>query len=377
MNSHEESSIVIAKDLDANHTYIQKAFHFSEDVKKREFLFHNRKGICLFLETLIDDEKLDKLFLGNLHFDAGEIKAYIDASEIIEVQDLAKLPSEMHQGKVAVFLEGEQQAYVFDVRKEMERSIGEPENEKIVRGSHDGFVEGLQTNLYLIRKRVNNPNLVIKYHTLGTETKTKLAIVYLNHIAKPDIVKSVEDKIQSISSDMIFSPGYIEEYLEDDTFSPFPQMLNTERPDRVMANLLDGRIAIFSDGDPTALICPISFFSFYQSPDDYNSRFFVGSFYRILRMVSFLIAIFVPAIYIATISFHFEVIPADLVLPVKSSVERIPYPPIIEAILMELTIELIREAGIRLPIQLDKRSVLLVVWLLEMLLFRQGSCLIL
>ncbi|KHF39363.1 spore gernimation protein GerK [Halalkalibacter okhensis] len=328
---------------------MQEAFHFSDDVKKREFLFNERKGVCLFLETVIDDERLDKMFFDHLQSGEDEIKTCIHASDLKMMRLLNKVSPELNQGKVAVFLEGDSEAYVFDVRKTSERTIEEPENEKVVRGAHDGFVEGLMTNLFLLRKRVKNQDLVIKYHTLGQETETKLAVVYIESMANPKIIQAVEDKLQSISSDMVFSPGYVEEFLENEQLSPFPQMLNTERPDRTMANLLDGRVAILTDGDPTALVCPVSFFAFYQSPDDYNSRFIVGSFYRILRMISFFIAIFVPAIYIATVSFHFEVIPADLVLPVKSSVERIPYPPIVEAILMELTIELIREAGIRLP----------------------------
>ncbi|MDT8861498.1 spore germination protein [Alkalihalobacillus sp. MEB130] len=347
------NSFFVFKKLNANYIYIREDSHYTDDLKKREFTWNGRRGICLFLETIIDEEKLEKTFFSNLETDSqseeSELKKKISATEVSEIQHINQVSNELHKGMAAVFLEEKSEAYVFDVKKTTERSVQEPENEKIVRGSHDGFVETLMTNLQLLRRRIEVQDLVIKYHAVGTETKTRIALVYLASIANPTIVKEVEEKVKSISIDMVFSPGAIEEFLENDTISPFPQMLNTERPDRVMANLIDGRIAILTDGDPTALVCPSSFFTFYQSPDDYNSRFLVGTFYRLLRMVSFLIAIFVPAIYIATVSFHFEVIPADLVLPVKSSVERIPYPPIVEAILMELTIELIREAGIRLP----------------------------
>jgi len=168
-------------------------------------------------------------------------------------------------------------------------------------------------------------------------------------IADEVIVKEVEKRIQAINSDLIFSLGFVEEFLETSVTSPFPQMLNTERPDRVIANILEGRIVILGDGSPTALILPINFFAFYQSPDDYNSRSIAGSFYRMLRMFSFSIAVLLPATYIAIVSFHFEVIPGNLILPVKGSLENIPYQPLVEALLMELIIELIREAGIRLP----------------------------
>jgi spore germination protein KA len=145
------------------------------------------------------------------------------------------------------------------------------------------------------------------------------------------------------------NPGYIEEFIENTSYSPFPQTLSTERPDRVMGNLMDGRIALMSEGSPTALILPVTFFAFYQSPDDYNARFISGTFIRMIRLISFIIAIVLPSFYIAVAGHNFEVIPDQLLLPLKTSVNNIPYPPLFEALFMVLTIELIREAGIRLP----------------------------
>ena len=152
-------------------------------------------------------------------------------------------------------------------------------------------------------------------------------------------------------------PGYIQEFIEDTSFSPFPQQLNTERPDRTVANLMEGRVAILSDGDPTALIVPVTLFAFYQSPDDYNNRWIVGSFVRMIRLVSFLIAFLLPAIYIATVAFHPDVLPLELVYTIKASLESTTS-SYFEALLMELIFELLREAGIRLPAELDKQSVL-------------------
>lgn len=148
---------------------------------------------------------------------------------------------------------------------------------------------------------------------------------------------------------MFYSGGQLSDYLDDQVWSPFPQLLNTERPDRVVANILEGKIAIMTDITPTALIGPVTFFSFYQSPDDFNSRVLVGTFYRVMRILSFLTAIFLPAFYIAIVSFHFEVLPLELANKVKSDINQIPYRPLIEALIMEVTIELIREASVRLP----------------------------
>ncbi|WP_164821317.1 spore germination protein [Paenibacillus koleovorans] len=229
------------------------------------------------------------------------------------------------------------------------RSIAEPQNEKVVRGSHEGFVEQLNINLNIIRRRATNTKLTVKYYYLGTETKTKTALVFIDEIVDPKLVRRVERRIKAIHADEVFSADFIEDLIEDNPLSLFPQLLHTERPDRVVANLLEGRVAVLMEGSPTSLIMPVSFISFYQSPDDFNARWMVGSFFRILRVFGFFLAITLPAVYIAVISFHLEVLPNDLVLPAQNAVRFVPFPPIVEALLLELTIELLREMGVRLP----------------------------
>jgi spore germination protein KA len=189
----------------------------------------------------------------------------------------------------------------------------------------------------------------VRYYNVGKETKTKFAIIYMEDLANPDLIKEVDKRINSISTDTMLSPGFVQEFMEDDPWSPFPQSLNTERPDRVMSHLMEGRVVLLSEGDPTALIIPVTLFAFYQSPDDFHSRWFIGSFVRMIRFASFLLAVQLPALYIALVSYHPEVLPVDLVYSIKASLDKVPYPPILEAFLMELTLELIREAGVRLP----------------------------
>ncbi|MGA9174209.1 MAG: spore germination protein, partial [Thermoactinomyces sp.] len=172
---------------------------------------------------------------------------------------------------------------------------------------------------------------------------------YMQHLANPELIEKVDQRLRAISTDTILSPGFIQEYIEDHPFSPFPQALNTERPDRTMANLMEGRVAIFSEADPTALIIPTTLFAFYQTPDDYHSRWIVGSFVRLIRFSAFLIAFILPAFYITVVSFQPEILPVNLGYSIQSTLQTIPFPPVMEALLMELTMELIREAGIRLP----------------------------
>lgn len=225
----------------------------------------------------------------------------------------------------------------------------EPENEQILRGSHEGFVENFDLNMQLIRKRIKNNKLVVKQITLGNETKTTVYYLFVENVVDSEALKIMENRLNAVDVDMFYSIGQLSDYLEDQVWSPFPQLLNTERPDRVVANILEGKIAIMTDLSPNALIGPVTFFSFYQTPDDFNARVFVGTFYRLMRLFSVVAAIFLPAFYIAIVSFHFEILPLELANKVKTDINQIPYRPLIEAMIMEITIELIREASVRLP----------------------------
>src|SRR5699024_3484102 len=215
--------------------------------------------------------------------------------------------------------------------------------------SHVGFNEDLNTNIYLLRSRIKNKELKVKYITLGFETNRNVVIVYMKHLANENLVAEVEKRIKAISVDTIFAPGYIEECIEEHPFSPFPQNLYTERPDRVEAHLMEGRVAILDDGSSDAIILPVTFFSFFQSPDDYNSRTYTSTVFRLLRLFSFLGTLLLPPLYIALVGFHFEMIPYELITLVKGSISGVPFSPFFEALFMAVTVELIREAGIRLP----------------------------
>jgi spore germination protein KA len=329
---------------------LKAIFQQTADFKESEF----KRGNCTlrfcFLETMVSPDKFKELLLIPLLMEDSKITpAELKSLNGAPVNTQEEMISGILSGGYVLFISERDEAWLFTFPKDIQRAIQEPINETVVRGAHDGFVEKLETNISQLRLRIKNPEFTVNYHELGDKTKTKVAVIFMKGIADQDIVDEVERRLSYISTDMVLSPGYIEEFIEDDPFSLFPQLINTERPDRVMANLMEGRITIIGDGSPTALILPITFFAFYQSSDDYNSRWIPSSFIRLLRYASFLIAITLPAFYIAIIAFHLEVIPHELILPLKGSVEGIPYPPLLEAFFMEITIELIREAGIRLP----------------------------
>ncbi|MBJ8025982.1 spore germination protein, partial [Bacillus cereus] len=212
-----------------------------------------------------------------------------------------------------------------------------------------GFIESLETNIQLVRRSVKNPRLMIKYMTLGERVHTKIAIIYVEDLINSDIINELFRRLSYLQVDYLQSSGCIQECIEDETYSPFPQILHTERPDRVTANLMEGRFAILSEGSPTAMIAPITFFSFLQSSDDYNNRWLIGSFMRLFRVLSILIAIGLPAFYIAVVSFHYEVLPFELIFALKSTLEYVPVVPIVEALSMLIILELLSEAATRLP----------------------------
>ncbi|TFE03286.1 spore germination protein [Jeotgalibacillus sp. R-1-5s-1] len=333
----------------------QLSFHMgnTQDLVTVKVQFADKESVIIYLESTTDTNQLEKTFewLTNVYWASDEPTETLRIAQVERGQTLDDTAKKILLGDTYLFSmeQGSWITYKIGSPLVLQRAIQEPKNEQIVRGAHAGFNENIITNLYQVRSRLKSPHLVIRYFTIGELSQTKCALLYLDHVANPMIIEEITMRLQSINTDVSFSIGTIEEYIEDDNFSPFPQLLNTERPDRVVGNLAEGRFALLLDGSPTSLIAPVNFFAFYQSPDDYNGRFMVGTFYRLLRIASFLIALLLPAIYIAIISFHFEIIPQDITLPTKRAIEDIPYPPLFEALLLELTIELIREAGIRLP----------------------------
>jgi len=336
--------------LEKNKEYIQNLLFHSSDLKWRSIKFNQKDGLIVFLESLCDQEKIQNEIIQPLEESKeGALEEIIACVEIAKTTDLSRLPQFIVQGNCVLLFEGKTEAFIVGVGAEYTRAISEPVNEGVIRGAHDGFIEHLTTNLYLVRKRIENPSLVVRYYQVGEVTKTKVALLYMQDLANTELIKEVDQRIRSITMDTTISPGFIAEMIEDNTFSLFPQILLTERPDRSVAHLMEGRVIILSDGDASALILPVTFFAFFQSPDDYHGRWIVGSFIRLLRLVSFIIATLVPALYIAVVAFHPEILPSNLIYTVKSTIDRVPFPPILEALIMQVTLEVLREAGVRLP----------------------------
>ena len=345
-NEFKESYFTI-KD---NQHYLKESFYQTEDLKFRHLTIQNVPCLLCYLDPLVDEEKLQKTIMKPLlERNDLNISNIVTAKEIRISKNLMEAVTGLTKGFVVMLMEGYQKFYLFEAFAADTRSVAEPLNEQVVRGSHEGFVENIMQNLQMIRRRIENPNLVVRFFKVGKTTDTKLAIVYIQNLVNPDLIAEVEKRITAIKTDSVQTPGYVEEFIEDSPFSPFPQLLSTERPDRTTAHVIEGRIALLMEGSPSTLIMPVSFFAFYQSPEDYNSRWYIGSVLRMIRVTSFIFALGLPSVYIATVSFHSEILPAELILNIKSSLENVPFPPLLEALIMQVTLELLREAAIRLP----------------------------
>ncbi|WP_018752516.1 spore germination protein [Paenibacillus sanguinis] len=268
-------------------------------------------------------------------------------SEIIE--DMDALWQKIMQGNTVILAEGFNRAISAGTAGGKYRSLSEPTTQNVIRGPKEAFTENLRTNLSLISRRLKSPKLRVEDKVIGVQTQTNVSVVYLEGIADSSVVKEIHKRLDQIDIDAILESGYIEEMIEDATLSPFPTIFNTERPDVATAGILDGRIAIIVDGSPFVLLAPITFFSFFQSSEDYYQRFYIASFWRILRFGAFFVSLLLPSLYIAITTYHPEMLPTTLLISLVAQREGVPLPALIEAFLMEITFEILREAGVRMP----------------------------
>lgn len=273
----------------------------------------------------------------------------ISVTEVREDQDFNQMVLEIIAGDTVVLLDSVETALICGARGWEGRRVEEPQNEAVVRGPREGFTETLKTNVSLIRRRVKDPRLRFDPIQVGERTKTSVALAYIQDIASEELVREVTGRLKAIETDAVLESGYIEEFIEDSPWSPFPQMARTERPDVVASCLLEGRVAVLVDGTPFALIAPVVFFQLLMAAEDYYERWIIGTLVRLLRMTMFLISLFLPSLYVAVTTFHPELLPTTLVLSIAAQREGVPFPAFVEAIGMEIAFEMLREAGLRLP----------------------------
>lgn len=274
----------------------------------------------------------------------------LTGNQVQEEDKWDKLKNAILGGSTALFLEGCDKALIIATTGWKSRSVGETKTETVVRGPHEAFTENLVVNIGLVRTRLRTERLVTEKMQVGKLAPTDIAIMYVSGIVNPRLVKEVKRRIKTIKVDFLQDSGQLEEFLEDPPRRTFmPKMMATERPDRVAASLTEGFVVVFVGQSPYALILPTTLWSLLQTAEDYYIRYPFGSFIRTIRFTSLVIALLLPSFYIAVTNFHPEMIPTDLMLTIAAAREQVPFPVVMEVLLMELALELIREAGIRIP----------------------------
>lgn len=359
--------IKLSLNLTSNIETIKKVMGYASDITVREFTVApgtEIKAAVVLVRGLAERELINEQVIGalmsNNRFNSVRdnidffkmIKEYgIPNISVNEEFDVNNILNELINGNTIFFLDKVDRALIVGSTGWRERAVSEPTTENVVRGPKDGFTENIENNTALIRRRIKSPNLRIEPFKIGTETKTTILVVYLQGIAKEGIIEEVRSRLKRIEIDSILESSYIEELIEDTPISPFPQIDHSERPDKVSAAILEGRVAILVDTTPYALIVPTIFSQFIQSAEDYYERFPIGSLTRFIRIIAYFVSVILPALYIALTSFHQEMIPTTLALSIAASREGVPFPSIGEAFMMEATFEILREAGVRLPKQ--------------------------
>ena len=357
----------VLPDLQGNLEAIKGILCNSSDVVLHEFAFGQErklKGALVYIDSMVNREELHKSLLKPLMYDALLLanNENLDFSDMDTIQrDLVSMTDSTKTsllndvidsvltGDTALLVHGSAAALTVNSRKWETRSIQEPQTESVVRGPREGFNENANVNLALIRRKIKDPDLCVENLKIGDRSRTQVYILYLKSVTNPKLIAEVKIRLKRIKIDAILESGYLEQFIEDAPYSIFSTVSNSEKPDKVAAKILEGRVAILVDGTPFVLVVPMLFLSSFQSSEDYYSRPFFASIVRIIRFLAFLISVLAPAIYVALTVFHQELIPTPLLISIAAGRERVPFPAVLEAFLMLVTFDILREGGVRLP----------------------------
>ncbi|TCJ78677.1 UNVERIFIED_ORG: GerA spore germination protein [Bacillus cereus] len=324
-------------------------YHTSDDETMPYWISYYRPSL--------DGEKLQKYLMPTLlerpNASLEELKEHIPMSGITITNDLQKIEDMVLKGHAIIQLnQQDQKCMLANIAIDNYRAPTPPLNESTVIGPQEGFVEDIDTNINLVRKRLPVLDLQTKEMIVGEFSKTKVVMMYLDNLAEKDNVDFLEESLRALEYDQINDSAYIQELMGEKSI--FPLYINTERTDRVTKALIDGKIAIFVDGSPSVLLTPVSYFDFFISPEDYNVSWLYATFSRILRLIAVLFSICATPLYVAVLNYHYELIPSDLLETLILSRAQVPFPPLIEALFLELAIDLLREAGARLPMKVGQ-----------------------
>lgn len=359
------TGIKIEKDLNKNEQELRNIFKDANDVIFRKIEAGENQKIKMLLvyvdgmttkeaiseyavDKLMQNLDLQKLEKNDSELQNAIVNTNIAITEVQVLQTIQECVDKVLSGETVLLIDGCSKGIMLASRGWPMRGVQEPSAETLIRGARDGFNETMKVNITLIRRRIRDPKLKVKYMQIGIRSKTDIAIIYIEDVVNKTVLETVEKRIKNINIDAVLESSYIEEMIEDDIYSPFPQIENTERPDAAASALLEGRVVITVDNTPSVLMAPAIFVSFMQSSEDYYERWMPSCVTRMIRYLALPIVMLLPALYVAVTQYHPNLLPTQLALYVAASRANVPFPPYFEALLMELVMELVREASLRI-----------------------------
>ncbi len=333
---------------------MKEHFRHNSNVVFRQFQLGRKAAFLVQIAGFVDKSMLAQSVISRLSDHMGSVteESILNTIAVPSVEtttEIRAVVQKVLEAQSVLFVDGITVAFTLDVSASEQRNVDEPENEAVIRGPHTGFVENLTVNLSWIFRYLPNPNLRVENYRLGTENKITCVLVYLEGTAHSGIISLVKARLDEIEVDAILGCAYVAQLIQDHPNNIFPTIRHTERPDVVVANLLEGRVAILTQGCPTSLILPHLFLDNFQSVEDYHSERYFSSSMRILRLMAFLVATQLPGLYVSIENFHKELIPSNLLISIAGTREGVPFPLGLEVFIMLLAFELIKESGMRMP----------------------------
>jgi hypothetical protein len=332
----------LSSSLEENISILKEAFEACNDIVFHRTSLDNQSGCLVYLSEMVDNRILIEIEKGLSSYSLNQAREE-------KLDDLHSVVEKILSGHTVLMVDEIDHVFLFRSTRSTGREIAEPSTEPTVRGPKEGFVEDIHTNLRLVRQKIRTSSLKVEHLKLGKHTNTQVSIVYIKGIANEEIVKEVHQRLSRIEIDGILDSHYLESMIKDSPKSPFPTVFSTERPDRVCGGLLDGKVAILTDGTPFALTVPATFVEFLNSNEDYYLGSLISTTLRWVRFLGLFIVLILPAFYVAMTTIHQDLLQAPFLIRIASSREALPYPALVEAIFMLITFELIREAGLRMP----------------------------
>ena len=376
-NTNSDKTENVYSQIDANLKYIKTKYNtlINSDIITREFTLNTGskqyKAFILYIDGMVDSQILNDFVLKPLmlknKFCNNETSkiivqkgkksnianfiqdCLIPQNNIKQQSSFKDIFSGVNSGNCALFVDTLSVGFDIDVKGFKQRSISKPENEIVIKGPHEAFVENIRTNTTLLRRFTNNENLIIENTKVGKITQTNCAICYIKDIANDALVSEAKYRLNNLEIDSLLSAGELEQLLTDTNSLGVPKILVSERPDYAVKSLLQGRVIILINGSPYALILPAILIDFLTSPEDTNLKPQFANFLKVVRIISSFFALLLPGLYIAITNFHREIIPTELLFSILSSRQSVPFPIIVEILIMEISFEIIREAGLRVP----------------------------